>query len=308
MPNPQVSDVHIDGLLTNVSIGYRNKDYIGRLIFPKCPVDKPSDKYPVWGTEEFRVEANSLRAPGDASKEADFTLSSDSFSCKSRAQKIWLPEEVEKAADAPIKPRTTFTEKLTRKMQLEEEYLLASYILSGAVLTQNVTLAGVNQWSDKTNSDPIANIRTGKATVHKAIAEVPNTVFMGPEVWQALEDHPDITDRMNASNDKVVTESLVATIFGVEKVVVGRALRDTAKEGQTKSLNYVWGKYVILAYVAPNPGLDQPCFGYTFMDKDHETSTWWDEDRKSTAIRIEYSMDQKLCDAKAAYLIINAVA
>jgi len=308
MPNPQVTDVHIDGLLTNVAVEYKNTNFIARSLFPKCPVAKPSDKYAIFGKGEFRVEANIIRAPGDTSREVDFTLSTDSFSCKSYAEKIALPDEVVRAADNPINPRVRFTNKLMRKMLLDEEYRLAAMAQSGTYMTQNVTLAGVNQWSDKVNSDPEANVETGKAAVLVATGILPNTMAMGYQVWQQLKMHPDLRDVIKYSQKGILTEELAAEFFGVDRVIVGKCLYETAKEGQTSVLSYVWGKTVILAYVEPNPSPEAATLGYTFMDIDHEVSVWRDEDRKSTMIRCEYSADQKIVDAKAGYLILAAVA
>jgi hypothetical protein len=308
MPNPQPSDVHVDGLLTNVAVEYKNQAMIGRLLFPKCPVTKSSDKYAVFGTEEFNIEANNLRAPGDPSQEVDFTLSTDSFSCKAHAEKIPLPDETVKMADNPINPRVRFTNKLMRKMLLDEEYALAAQVQSGTYMTQNVTLAGVNQWSDKVNSDPEANVDTAKAAILLGTSMDANTIAMGYQVWQQLKAHPDLKDVIKYSQKGILTQELVAEFFGVDQVIVGKCLYNTAKEGQTRSLSYVWGKNLIVAYVEPNPSPDNPTLGYTFMDIDHEVTVWRDEDRKSTMIRCEYSAHQKIVDAKAGYLIINAVA
>ena len=45
MTAPTVSQVHLDRALPNVSVAYRNANYIGDLVFPSVVVQKISDKY-----------------------------------------------------------------------------------------------------------------------------------------------------------------------------------------------------------------------------------------------------------------------
>ena len=45
MATPTQQQVHIDQALTNISIAYRNANYLGEQIFPNVPVNKQSDKF-----------------------------------------------------------------------------------------------------------------------------------------------------------------------------------------------------------------------------------------------------------------------
>ena len=59
---PSVQSVHYDKLLTNISVAYKNDQYIADQILKEVPVDKQSDKYPVYGEEIF-VAQDDRRAP-----------------------------------------------------------------------------------------------------------------------------------------------------------------------------------------------------------------------------------------------------
>jgi len=43
-------NVHIDQVLTQISIGYQNLGAVGDVLFPSVKVNKQSDKYYVFGT------------------------------------------------------------------------------------------------------------------------------------------------------------------------------------------------------------------------------------------------------------------
>jgi len=65
MPQPTGRDLHIDRLLSNLSIAYLNEPsaYVADRIFPVVPVDKQSDKYAIYRKGDwFRDEAEK-RAP-----------------------------------------------------------------------------------------------------------------------------------------------------------------------------------------------------------------------------------------------------
>ena len=45
MANPVKRDVHIDAILSNVSVKYGNGEAIADIVFPRVKVKKESDKY-----------------------------------------------------------------------------------------------------------------------------------------------------------------------------------------------------------------------------------------------------------------------
>ena len=66
MPQPNSSNVHVDAVLTNISIAYMQdqSNFIASQVFPEVPVDKQSDKFFVFDKNSwFRDEAQK-RAPG----------------------------------------------------------------------------------------------------------------------------------------------------------------------------------------------------------------------------------------------------
>ena len=50
MPSPTLHDLHVDQLLTNISIKYMNQPsaYVADQVFPLVQVNKQSNKYPVY--------------------------------------------------------------------------------------------------------------------------------------------------------------------------------------------------------------------------------------------------------------------
>ena len=89
-------------------------------------------------------------------------------------------------------------------------------------------------------------------------------MVLSPEVWDVIQDHADFLSRIRTTTDQVVTTDLLARVLELDEVLIANALQDNNQEGAADDLDYIFGKNVLLAYAAPNPGLMQPSAGYTF--------------------------------------------
>jgi len=300
-------DVVIDPALSNVSIKYTNETFIADKIFPVVPVSKQTGKYYVYDKANLRIDKTN-RAAGSGANEIDLGLSTVSFACDDHALKSFVADEIQDQAEAALNPLVDETETITEKLMLDRENILASLITNTANVTQNTTLSGTSQWSDYSNSSPIADIRTARTTIHAATFKKPNTLILGKQVFDILCDHPEILERVKYSQLGVVTEELLARIFQVSQVLIGEAGANTAAEGQADSLSYVWGKHAVLCYIAPRVGLKTLTFGITFTYSQRVAKRWRDEDREGTYVRIgQDNYVHKIVAAVAAYLIKNAI-
>lgn len=300
-------DVVVDPVLSNVSIGYKNENFIAEMLMPSQPTAKQSGKYYKYDKANLR-RAKALRAPGGKANEVSFGLSLDTFYAEDHALKDKIPFEIIEQAEDALNPETDATENVTEMLQIDKEATLAATMSATGTITQNTTLSGTSQWSDYENSDPFTNIRTAISTVETAIGKRPNVLVFGNATWNKLIDHPDIVDRIKYSMSGAVTKELVARLFDVEKVLVGNAVYNSADEGQTDSLAGIWGKHAWAVYVSPGKGLKQVTFGFTFNYKGREVTKWDDADEKSRYVRVNETYVQELVAAEAAYLIKDAVA
>lgn len=301
-------DVVIDPALSNVSIKYTNESFIADQLFPIIKVSKQTGKYYVYDKSNLRVDKTN-RAAGSGANEIDLGLSTVSFACDDHALKSFVADEIQDQAEAALNPLVDETETITEKLMLDRELTLATMLADTAQVTQNTTLSGTSQWSDYSNSDPIGDVRTARTTVHGATFKKPNTLVLGKQTFDQLCEHPAILERVKYSQLGVVTAELLARIFQVENVLVGEAGRNSAAEGQTDSLSYVWGKHAWVMYVAPRVGLKTLTFGATFTYATRVVKRWRDEDREGTYVRVgQDNYVQKIVAVGAGYLIKNAVA
>jgi hypothetical protein len=268
MPQPTSSDVHVDAILTNISVAYMQDAgvYIANRVFPSLPVEKSSDKYykydkGVW----FRDEAQ-LRAPGTESAGSGYTLATDTYSTNVWAFHKDVDDQVRANADSPINPDRDATVFVTQRMLLRQELdWTSTYFTTGVWATDKTGGVDFTQWSNYTSSDPITDIENAKSTILTSTGLMPNTLVMGYDVFRQLRHHPDIVDRIKYTSSEVPAEGILARLFGVDRILVSRAIKNTGAEGAADSFATIAGKNTALYYVAPSPGLLTPTAGYQFV-------------------------------------------
>lgn len=312
---PEVSTVHIDTALTNVSVAYRNTSFVSDLLAPPVPVRKQSDRYFVYDAERERFrESVDVRAPGAEAREVDFKLSSENYFCDDHALAGVIPDEERENADPPLSPAIDRVEFLTDKIALNKEIELATLIADDSDIP-GTTLSGTTRWSDYTNSDPLTAVEAGRAAVLAAVQEVPNVLVLPYDVYAKVRLHPKVRELAAAADLGMPGPETLARIFDVERVLVPRAYRNVAKPGQPPSMQFVWGKHALLAVVPRRPGLKMLGLACTFqwtaapgaLDG-RVVEVWREPRRKADMIRVQRYYDQRLVAPMAAYRWKTAVA
>jgi len=291
---PDVSTVHFDAALTNLSLAYRNTGHIAREIAPEVAVRRQSDRYFIHDSERdaFR-QTHDGRAPGAEASEVDFRLSSDSYFCDDHALESVIPDEERANADAPLQPEADRVEFLTDKILLNQEIALAARLRAAGAIP-GVDLASPDaQWDDDT-VDPFDQIEAGRAAVLQAAHVLPNTLVLPFAVYTALRNHPKVTGRVSAAARAVVVPGTLAELFDVERVLVARTMQNTSAPGQPAAMSPVWGRDAILMHVPARPGLKTVAPVLTFVWshatgalRGHAVQSWREERRKATMIRVQ---------------------
>ena len=112
---------------------------------------------------------------------------------------------------------------------------------------------------DDPASSPIDDVARGVETVEAVTGLTPNTLVIGAKVLNTgLRTNLDILARLPDNAPRVVRNEFLATLFGVERVLVAKAIQNTADEGATASYSRILGNHALLAYVNPTAGLRLP--------------------------------------------------
>ena len=305
----------IDPVLTNVAQGYKQSDFVGGALFPQVPVSLRAGKIITFGKEDFMLYATG-RAPGENTKRIQFGYSGGNFALVDYSLEGAVPIEVYQegsngANGWSIDHMAMAIKKVLSIMALRLEYAQAQIArTAGSYGAGNkVTLSGTSQWSDFSGtSDPIANIETAKEAIRSATGKRPNTVVMGAASMSKLRQHPKIVDRMKYTGRDVATAEILASLFGVDQVLVG----DGIYASDAGTFSDVWGKDVVVAYTerASLADMGTPTYGYTYNLNGYPIveQPYFDRNAKSWFVPVTRAEAPVIAAPTAGYLITNAVA
>lgn len=316
---PSPSDVHVDRALTDLSVRYSQANegrFIASKVFPVVRSQSRSDKYFVYDRSYWlRTEAKK-RAPATESAGIGYGVTTDNFFAEVYAVHRDVDDQTRSNADSPITVDRDATDIVTEHLLLLQEQEWMSTYFGGSIWGTTVT-GGTNfaKWSDYGTSDPIRDMRTAKTAILKSTGYEPNTLVLGHNVWDYLQDHPDYLDRVKYTQKGVVGTDLVAGLIGVDNVYVSSSIKNTAAEGLTAAYSFNAGDHALLMYVAPSAGLNRPSAGYTFRwsgfigtgGNGIRIKRFRMEEIESDRVEGETTWDQKLVAADLGYFWASAV-
>lgn len=258
------ADVHVDAILTNMSIAYiqEQTSFVARRVFAEVPVAKQSDKYFVYTKNDWFRDEVKKRGPGTESAGGSLTLSTDSYFADVWATHIDVDEQTRANADSPLAPNADATELVTQRMLLRREReFMGTYFTSGVWGTTKTGGTDFARWDDAA-SDPEKDISDGKVAILGTTGFMPNVLLVSFSVHEALKRHPLIKDRFKHVSSESITEQMIARFFEIDDYVVSRAIYATNVEGGTAAYDFTAGKHALLCYRNPSPGLRKPSAGY----------------------------------------------
>jgi hypothetical protein len=277
MPNPTINNVHVNAILSNLSIAYLQDSsvYVADKVFPNVPSQHRSDLYFRYKREDFFRDDMKERAPGTESAGGGYRIDTDSFFCKVNALHDDIADEIRANADSVLNMDRDSVAYLTQQAATHRELDWANAYFKAGVWTTNTTgqsgaSSGSNtQFWNLATSTPIEDIRARIKSIQKLTAKKPNILVLGASAWYGLVDNPDLIDRVKYSSNSntapaQVTTGMIAALLGLDKIYVMEAVYNTAKEGQAFNGAFIGDKDALLVYAAPSAGVRTVSGGYTF--------------------------------------------
>jgi hypothetical protein len=309
---PPLNSMHVDAVLTNLSVKYRNNDMIWPLVMPVVKVSKRSDLWFVYNkADSFKLVEDSM-GPTGLANEIDWGVATDNYSVKDHGLGDWIAQALIDEADNPLQPEIDTNEFLNMCLDVAQEKRVADKVFSAASYPSGnkTQLSGTGKWGGAAD-DPIGDVETAiEACFQRA-----NTLVFGYEAWKVFRKLPEIVTAIKAMAGVTlesgrVSETDVAAFFQVDKVLVGRSRYNTSKPGQTASYSRFWGGHMAALYVAPTPGIKTVSFGFTVAEMLRTTFKDFDGKRGNKGavyIRPAWNSDEKLVAADCGYFIEDAV-
>lgn len=310
-------DVHIDRPLSNLVVGFEPQGTIIQSFLPIVNVSKQSDLYFKYDKGDFfRIPDTTVRAPKTKGRTAVFNVSSDSYYATNYALVDEMDYETLVNQDDPLKVDEKSARNLFNLLNLDMENRVAGVLTDGTSVGSTSAVASKWDSSAAGTSDPFGDIATAKEAIRSSTGMEPNTIILAKQCYDALIRHADIIDRIKYVQKGVVTVDLLASLFDVANVYVGKSIKNTGTENLADSFSDVWGTNTVLGHFAPantdgrNPSLmygfrwTNPLFGAPMA-----VEKWDDPDHRNfTNLRVQYYQDEKIAAPELGYLLSACVS
>jgi len=302
----------IDPVLVAIMVAYKNTKLIADDVLFRVPVGKQEFKY--WNIpkgQNFTIPDTKV---GRASKpnQVTFNATEETDSTVDYALDDPIPNADIENAPSNFNPVNMAVQGIANLIALDREVRTANLVFNAAnyATANKIQLSGNAQFSDFTNSDPIGVIMAGL----DACVMRPNEMTIGRLVFSKLSQHPDINKatKGNSGDTGIARRQQIAELFELDAVHVGEAFVNTAKPGQTVSLNRAWGKHISLQYVDRTANTrGGTTFGYTAQFGDPIAGKWENKNigmRGGQMTRAGESVKELIVANDLGYFIEDAIA
>lgn len=301
---PQQGSKRLDKALTNMSVYYKNMDYIADRALPHVKVQNESDKYWVY-TSDFRLP-RTARANGTRAEMITWDASTSTYYLTEHSLKDVNTDRDYNNVDSPLNLDRDTSEYLIDKIMMRKEYETHKILFTTTTFSNNATLGSATSWKyHTTTSAPIQNVLSATGYIIQYAGKKPNRAITNWSAFEALKENQNVYGRIQYVQKAILTEEILASIFDIEQLFIGTATYDSAKEGETESQGQIWGSDFLLGYFGP-PKIRgasaakvfyQPSYGSPYKVK-----RWREEDIGGNYIEVQSMYTIKAVATSTGYL------
>jgi len=356
-PTTAISRFDLSITYNEFSLLANQRKFIGLQALPPIGVSQEAASFAKIEVESLMKEpSDTRRAPYSGYDRQGWNWTTDTYAVEEHGvEEVADDAIVERYGDIVRVEQIAVNRAVNRILQ-RLEYDIATAVFNtstwtGSTLTQDIDTAATtngittsgNKWTDRANSDPLADIDYAAAYIKANCGMAPNTVIMtdidfrncirstrieGLLKYDAIE----VIQAMQAGGGRVtdVVSSAAAALagaFGVERVLVGQGFYNSADENIAASFSRFWTAGRVMVCHTTNDGMSgdldsaMPCIGRTiFSTKNGEPIPGSDDPGFGSLIFDEYREEQvrgsvfrprnkrqvKILHAQAGFLLTGA--
>lgn len=316
MPKPTssttVSRPDLGQLAYEYALAQSRTKFIGLRLMPVFNTVLKTAEYPVIPLEALLKQQNTKRGTGGNYNRGNWQFEMGNYSCVENGwEEVLFDDEVKLYASLFDAEEITTEICMDVILRAQEIRIKNKLFNTSNFSVHNVT----NEWDDVNNATPITDVDAGKNALRLLGIEA-NALAVGYSVFQNMSKCAQIAAKVQYTTPiEIMSDEqkrqLLSAALGVE-VLVGDAVVDSAKKGQSFSASDVWGtEYGLLCRIATNPNnLKEPCLGRTFLWTEDSPSnvtveSYREEAVRGDVIRARQHTDEAFVFSGAGYLLGN---
>lgn len=264
------NDVHVDTTMENLSIMYKNDEYIGERLMPVVTADKKSNVYFKYDPRDMLRVPDDKLGPRGKANEVDFALSEDNYKAEPYGLEGYVDLETVDNADMPLDPMLDTQLHILNGMGLNREIRIATILQNASNYGGNTLAIGAGaEWDSANGGDPAKVIQDAVDSLYRGMTPTRRIGFCGLKVYRTLSRHPAIRDLFKAADGGrpgFASKEQIANYFELDELLVGAARYDTANRKATENIQRIWGNVFGVLEVATAPAKRSMSFGLTLRN------------------------------------------
>jgi hypothetical protein len=307
--------------LTQIAMAVKPQGLIADIVCPRIIVPGEKFIYTKMSTEEaFTIPDTRVGRTG-APNQVEFGGVDVTDSTEDHGLDDPVPnKDVKNAEGTNYDPLAAAAERTALLVELAREKRVADlyFALNTYAASLRSTLSGTSQWSDYTNSDPVAAI----LAMFDNMLVRPNIGVFGRAVWTKFRQHPKVVAAVlnagkgtgGAAAAGAIGRKAVADLLELDDIIVGESFANTAKKGQAASYARLWGKHAAFLRIDPNvrdPRAALPTFGFTAQWGERVSGTIANSNiglDGGQTVRVGEHVKELICFQEVGTFFQNAVA
>jgi len=287
-------------------------EFIGAKVLPIFPTKKKASIFPAITRESITRDADTKRAPRGNYNRDSFQAKDRQYSCEEHGLEGPLDDSEREMYASDFDSELTTVQIVTRRVLQSQEKRIAGAVFDTA------TFSGVDLFTDysaepwdNASSDVIAQVREVREKVRKNCGMDPGTLIMGKANIDRLLANSGIKGAIQYVARLTEAEILnaLADILGVKKIVVGKGIYNSAKEGKAFKGSDIWSDdYAMVAVIGEGQRLSDPSMGRTFLwtgdsPENATVEQYRDDAARSDIFRVRQHVDEIIIDPYFAHLL-----
>lgn len=302
--------LRLDKTLSTLSQQYQNNQTIFQDILPVIPVVQDSGNYFVYN-KDWRLP-ETVRADKSPANMVTYSVSIGSYRVGRHALKDAISEDEKDNTDSPLELRRDTTEFLVDKIQQRQEASTAQILFTTTTFSSNQALTTATSWrKNTTTANPVANINSGTAVIVANAGVMPNKLIIGHSEFLDLKENTSLHERVKYVQRSIMTADLLAAVFDIDTVHVGKMQRDTSDEGLTSTFTAIWATHALLAFFG-GTGRRSKSAGVMLRVMRHgnpwKVRRWRDEDRDAELIEVGTKFIPKAVATSSGFLFTSVTS
>lgn len=288
-------------------------DFIGTKVFPIFKSKVKSAYYSAITRETLAQTGDTKRSTRGNYNRGNFGTKDKSFACIEHGWEQPLGDDERKLY------ATDFDAELVASKIAENVVLRAQEARIADAVFNTSTFTGAAYYTDNSgtpwstaSTDIKGQVDAAKAKIRQNCGITPNALIFNYTTLGRIKANTNIKDAVKYTSfpsDELLQNALSA-YFGVKYIIVAKAIKNSAKEGQTFSGADIWSNlYAMLAVIAENgQDLSQPALGRTFLwtedcPENVFVEQYREEPTRSDIYRTRQHTDEELIDKNFGHLL-----